>query len=321
METIHVTFDELTGQTAPVLSSPRPAPNLLMPGPISSGLVPNPSPAIPYVPPTTNELETLFQPMFDEYFKNPPSARLVPPTPAVQVPVNQTGPSVSISVNPDAPMEINPFALADPEPFVNVFAPEPSSEASSSGWKLQTVEDLQGDALLHYDAEMELMNLILLSIPNDIYNSVDACTLAKDMWKRVERLIRGTIQNKVNRETHFWKRISDKRTKNQEKTDKTEHERKVKSKPKVKKTKSTQVNPDKVKVKGGADIEEIAQGQRIKGGDQLDWGPRQIKGQDGAWFPLTAKTQQTQEREGKELPAYKEKNEDREKYITRSRLI
>ncbi|GKF65324.1 hypothetical protein Tco_0191841, partial [Tanacetum coccineum] len=25
--------------------------------------------------------------------------------------------------------------------------------------KLQTTEDLQGDALLHYDAEMELMNL------------------------------------------------------------------------------------------------------------------------------------------------------------------
>ncbi|GKD15900.1 hypothetical protein Tco_1205058, partial [Tanacetum coccineum] len=60
--------------------------------------------------------------------------------------------------------------------------------------KLQTAEDLQGDALLHYDAEMELMNMILLSIPNDIYNSVDACTLAKDMWKRVERLMRGTIQ-------------------------------------------------------------------------------------------------------------------------------
>ncbi|GJR52054.1 hypothetical protein Tco_1402575 [Tanacetum coccineum] len=69
--------------------------------------------------------------------------------------------------------------------------------------KLQTVEDLQGDALLHYDVEMELMNPILLSIPNDIYNSVDACTLAKDMWKRVERLMRGTIQNKVDRETRF----------------------------------------------------------------------------------------------------------------------
>nr|GEV76988.1 ribonuclease H-like domain-containing protein [Tanacetum cinerariifolium] len=52
--------------------------------------------------------------------------------------------------------------------------------------KLQTAEDLQGDALLHYDAEIELMNLILLSIPNDIYNSMDACTSAKDMWKRDE---------------------------------------------------------------------------------------------------------------------------------------
>ncbi|GJU88502.1 retrovirus-related pol polyprotein from transposon TNT 1-94 [Tanacetum coccineum] len=51
---------------------------------------------------------------------------------------------------------------------------------------LQTAEDLQGDELLHYDAEIELMNLILLSIPNEIYNSVDACTTAKEMWKRVE---------------------------------------------------------------------------------------------------------------------------------------
>ncbi|GKC37014.1 hypothetical protein Tco_1049398, partial [Tanacetum coccineum] len=69
--------------------------------------------------------------------------------------------------------------------------------------KLQTAKDLQGDTLLHYDAEMELMNLILLSIPNYIYNFVDACTSAKDMWKRVERLMRGTIQNKVDRETCF----------------------------------------------------------------------------------------------------------------------
>ncbi|GJT64620.1 retrovirus-related pol polyprotein from transposon TNT 1-94 [Tanacetum coccineum] len=69
--------------------------------------------------------------------------------------------------------------------------------------KLQTVEDLQGDALLHYDAKIKLMNLIILSIPNEIYNSVDACTTAKEMWKRVEHLMRGTIQNQVDRETRF----------------------------------------------------------------------------------------------------------------------
>ncbi|GJY87593.1 retrovirus-related pol polyprotein from transposon TNT 1-94 [Tanacetum coccineum] len=69
--------------------------------------------------------------------------------------------------------------------------------------KLHTAEDLQDDALLHYDAEMELMNLILLSIPNEIYNSVDACTTANEIWKRVERLMRGTIQNQGDRETRF----------------------------------------------------------------------------------------------------------------------
>ncbi|GKE89267.1 hypothetical protein Tco_1566742 [Tanacetum coccineum] len=45
---------------------------------------------------------------------------------------------------------------------------------NSTVLKLQTTKDLQGDALLHYDAKMELINMILLSIPNDIYNSVDA---------------------------------------------------------------------------------------------------------------------------------------------------
>ncbi|GKD89885.1 ribonuclease H-like domain-containing protein, partial [Tanacetum coccineum] len=64
-------------------------------------------------------------------------------------------------------------------------------------------EDLRGDDLKHYEAEIEAMNLILISIPNDIYNSVDACTTAKAMWQRVERLIRGTIQNQVDRETRF----------------------------------------------------------------------------------------------------------------------
>ncbi|GJU39751.1 retrovirus-related pol polyprotein from transposon TNT 1-94 [Tanacetum coccineum] len=47
--------------------------------------------------------------------------------------------------------------------------------------RLQTVDDLEGDDLLYYDAEMEVMNMILLSIPNEIYNSVDSCTLAKDI--------------------------------------------------------------------------------------------------------------------------------------------
>ncbi|GJV16936.1 retrovirus-related pol polyprotein from transposon TNT 1-94 [Tanacetum coccineum] len=158
METIHVTFDELTEQTAPVHSSSGPAPNLLTPGPISSGLVPNSAPAIPYVPPTNKDLELLFQPMFDEYFETPTGDHQMPPVPAAPTPAIPTGPSVSISFDHDAPsgshspsssahqsssvhhgvatehsFEVNPFAATEHEPFVNVFAPDPNSEASSSG--------------------------------------------------------------------------------------------------------------------------------------------------------------------------------------------
>ncbi|GKB16013.1 integrase, catalytic region, zinc finger, CCHC-type containing protein [Tanacetum coccineum] len=156
METIHVTFDELTEQMAPVQSSPGPAPNLLTPGPISSGLVPNPAPAILYVPPSNKELEMLFQPMFNEYF-NPPGIRQDPMPNVAQNTVIPTGLSVSIAIDLDAPSgshtsspldhhsssvhhgvageqyaEVNPFAAANPEPFVNVFAPDYNSEASSS---------------------------------------------------------------------------------------------------------------------------------------------------------------------------------------------
>ncbi|GJS39313.1 hypothetical protein Tco_0564356 [Tanacetum coccineum] len=72
-----------------------------------------------------------------------------------------------------------PMLERGPYEFKN-FIPEGSTIP-----RLQTVEDLEDDDLLLHDAKMEVMNMILLSIPNEIYNSVDACTLAKDMWKRV----------------------------------------------------------------------------------------------------------------------------------------
>ncbi|GKF89705.1 hypothetical protein Tco_0263668, partial [Tanacetum coccineum] len=42
-------------------------------------LVPNPIPQPPYVPPTKNDWDILFQPMFDEFFNPPPS--VVSPVP------------------------------------------------------------------------------------------------------------------------------------------------------------------------------------------------------------------------------------------------
>ncbi|GKB64199.1 hypothetical protein Tco_0920385 [Tanacetum coccineum] len=83
-------------------------------------------------------------------------------------------------------------AIDDGPNEFRVFTP---SETESP--KMQKEEDLRGDDLKHYEAEIEAMNLILISIPNDIYNSMDACTTAKAMWQRVERLMRGTVQNQL----------------------------------------------------------------------------------------------------------------------------
>ncbi|GKG18537.1 hypothetical protein Tco_0372835, partial [Tanacetum coccineum] len=129
-----------------------------MPGQISSGLVPNSVPVAPYVPPTYKELEILFQLMFDEYMEPPCVERPVSPAPAVQVPVNSRPCGSTTTIDKDAPspshslsssvlqspslqqgvaaestiMEDNLIAQVDNNPFINVFAPEPCSEASSS---------------------------------------------------------------------------------------------------------------------------------------------------------------------------------------------
>nr|GEY80694.1 hypothetical protein [Tanacetum cinerariifolium] len=110
---------------APVQLSTRLAPTFLTPRQISSGLVPNLIPVVPYVPLTNKELEILFQPMFNEFLEPPHVKRPVSLSPVVPVPVN--------SVAEYTIMKDNPLASVDNDPCVNMFAPEPNSEASSSG--------------------------------------------------------------------------------------------------------------------------------------------------------------------------------------------
>ncbi|GJX59931.1 retrovirus-related pol polyprotein from transposon TNT 1-94 [Tanacetum coccineum] len=109
--------------------------------------------------PTNKDLEVLFQPVFDEYLEPPRVERPVSPAPTVQVLVNSTSTPSSTTIDQDAPspsyspssstlqypslhqgvatksllMKDNPFAPIDDDHFINVFAPEPRFEASSSG--------------------------------------------------------------------------------------------------------------------------------------------------------------------------------------------
>ncbi|GJS76158.1 retrovirus-related pol polyprotein from transposon TNT 1-94 [Tanacetum coccineum] len=166
---------KLTEQMAPVQLSTGPAPTFLTPGQINSGLVSNLVSAAPYVPPTNKELDILFQPMFNEYMKPPRVERPVSPAPAVSVAINSASTPSSTTIDQDAPspshsssssalqspslhqgvaaestlIEDNPFAPVDNHPFINVFAPEPSSKASSSG-DLSSAESPYVSQTLHH---------------------------------------------------------------------------------------------------------------------------------------------------------------------------
>ncbi|GJT25651.1 hypothetical protein Tco_0895588 [Tanacetum coccineum] len=54
-----------------------------------------------------------------------------------------------------------------------------------------------------YIADVRFMNYILQAIPNDIYNSVDACATAKEMWEQIKRLMHGSDINAIVRHSQL----------------------------------------------------------------------------------------------------------------------
>nr|GEY83529.1 hypothetical protein [Tanacetum cinerariifolium] len=91
VETIHVDFDELTAM-ASEKNSLGPALNEMTPGTISLGLMRMSSPSTSYVPPSRNDCDLLFQPMFDELLNPPPS--VVNQAPEVITPIGEVIPPV-----------------------------------------------------------------------------------------------------------------------------------------------------------------------------------------------------------------------------------
>ncbi|GJY45781.1 retrovirus-related pol polyprotein from transposon TNT 1-94 [Tanacetum coccineum] len=161
IKTIHVDFDELTVM-ASEHSNLGPALHEMTPTTISSGLMPNPPPLIPFIPPSRTDLDLLFQPLFDELLTPPPSvdcpapeviapiAKVVAPEPAVSTgspsltTVNQDAPSPSNSqTTPETQSSIIPndveeyyhdldVAHMNNDPFFGITIPENDSKASSS---------------------------------------------------------------------------------------------------------------------------------------------------------------------------------------------
>nr|GEV51767.1 copia protein [Tanacetum cinerariifolium] len=178
-----------------------PTPTFLTHGQISSGLVPNPVPASPYAPPTNKELEIIFQPMFDEYLEAPWAERPGSPAQAVQVLVTSVGTPLSTTIDQDAPsphispsssalqshnlppgvvakphfMEDHNVAPVDNNPFVNVFAPEPHSEASSSG-------DISSTELPYKQLATDALWCLYSSVLSKIEQKNFKYAIIKDCW-------------------------------------------------------------------------------------------------------------------------------------------
>ncbi|GKA24492.1 retrovirus-related pol polyprotein from transposon TNT 1-94 [Tanacetum coccineum] len=119
METIHVEFDELTAMASKQFSS-RPETQILTPGYISSGLVPNLVSSTPYVPPFKKDLYILFKPLFDEYFKPPPSVVSPKPHAAVPIPDDITGTPSSTIIDQDVPSaSTSPTTMKTQDPIIH----------------------------------------------------------------------------------------------------------------------------------------------------------------------------------------------------------
>nr|GEV40948.1 retrovirus-related Pol polyprotein from transposon TNT 1-94 [Tanacetum cinerariifolium] len=120
--TIHVDFDELMAM-ASEQSSLELALHEITHATISSGLVPKPTSSTPFVPPTRNEWDLLFQPLFDELLTPPPSVD--PSAPEVIAPIDEviplehaesTGsPSLTI-VDQDAPSPSKSQTIPETQP-------------------------------------------------------------------------------------------------------------------------------------------------------------------------------------------------------------
>nr|GFC20861.1 hypothetical protein [Tanacetum cinerariifolium] len=163
VETIHVDFDELTAM-ASEQSSSGPALHEMTPGTISSGLVRTSSPSTSFIPPSRNDWDLLFQPLFDE---------LLNPLPSV---VNQ--PAEGIALIAEVIPQVDADSTGSPSSTtVNQDAPSPSKSLTPTEMQsLVSLQDVENDNL---DIEVAHMgNDLLLGVPTPEVTSEQSSSTA-----------------------------------------------------------------------------------------------------------------------------------------------
>nr|GEW37262.1 retrovirus-related Pol polyprotein from transposon TNT 1-94 [Tanacetum cinerariifolium] len=141
VKTIHVDFDELTAM-ASEQSSSGPVLHEMTPATISSGLMLKSTSSTPFVPPSRNEWDLLFQPLFDELLTPPPSVDL--PAPDVIAPIDEVIPPEHAESIRNHDIEV---AHMGNDPLFSIPIPEVASDQSSSTWIYKVKLDELGGIL------------------------------------------------------------------------------------------------------------------------------------------------------------------------------
>nr|GEW83310.1 integrase, catalytic region, zinc finger, CCHC-type, peptidase aspartic, catalytic [Tanacetum cinerariifolium] len=144
IETIYVTFDELTTMASVQFSS-GPKLQCMTPATSSSRLIPNTVSQQPCIPPNIDDWDNLFQPLFDEYF-NPPTI-VVSPFPVAAAPraADLANSLVSTLIYQDAPSS-NTSSTQEQEQSLNI----------SQGFKESPKTPIFRDDLLNESPHEEL---------------------------------------------------------------------------------------------------------------------------------------------------------------------
>ncbi|GJU97262.1 retrovirus-related pol polyprotein from transposon TNT 1-94 [Tanacetum coccineum] len=126
----------------------------MTPAIISSGLVPNPPPSTPFVPPSRSDWDLLFQPLFDELLTPPPSVDY--PAPEVVAPIHKvvapvpavsTGSPSSTNVDQDAPSPTRSFDQSSSSDSIHTIVhPDHQISEHNSKWtKDHPLENIIGE--------------------------------------------------------------------------------------------------------------------------------------------------------------------------------
>nr|GEU59021.1 hypothetical protein [Tanacetum cinerariifolium] len=97
------------------------------------------------------------------------------------------------------------------EPYVRKMIPEPGDANRevnvTETFHLQTDDELSDKELKQIEADDQAIQTILLGLPKDIYAAVDSCETAKQIWLRVQQMMKGSdieIQEKKAKLFNEW---------------------------------------------------------------------------------------------------------------------